>query len=302
LAFLGVTIEVAVIRIVHLSDIHFWSYPANPLDLFNKRIVGVAALALGRAGRFRLERVASLVEQVQQLDPDHLLITGDLTTTALDVEFRAARRELAGLLRPGAVSVIPGNHDRYTGESLRARRFEHYFGEFAPRSGFPWIRWLDDRTAILALDPTRPALTAHGLLPDHQIEEAKRLLEDPARRPARLLIACHYPLEAPAEYAHDLERKSLRNAAEVRDWLAGVGRHLYCCGHVHAAWAFIPADLPDQLCLNAGSPLFRDPKRRALPGFLEILLDGRDVLVKHHAWDGAGWTVNQLWNAPGFFP
>lgn len=291
-----------MIRIVHVSDIHFWRYPTNPLDLLNKRSVGVTALVLGRAGRFRLDRVRSLVERVREIRPDHILITGDLTTTALDSEYRAAREELAEWLQPGKVSVIPGNHDRYTGESLRAHRFEAYFGEFAPRPTYPWIRSLDDRTAILALDPTRPALTAHGALPVSQLVEAKRLLTDSARHSDRLIVACHYPLAAPAEYANDLERKSLRNASDVRDWLAGVGRHLYCCGHVHAAWAFIPADLPDQLCLNAGSPLFRDPKRRALPGFLEILLDGRDVRVNHHAWTGESWTVNQLWNAPGFFP
>ena len=40
------------------------------------------------------------------------------------------------------------------------------------------------------------------------------------------------------------------NAAEVRDWLGGIGPHLYCCGHVHAAWAFRPPTIPNQLCLN----------------------------------------------------
>jgi 3',5'-cyclic AMP phosphodiesterase CpdA len=295
-------IEVDVIRIVHVSDIHFWRYPTNPLDLFNKRIVGVTALTLGRARRFRLDRVQSLVERVEELRPDHILITGDLTTTALDSEFRAARQELADWLRPGKVSIIPGNHDRYTGESLRAHRFENYFGEFAAKPTFPWIRRLDDQTAILALDPTRPALTAHGALPESQLAEAKALLADPAQRPGRLLVACHYPLSAPAEYAKDLERKSLRNAAEVRDWLTGIGRHLYCCGHVHAAWAFIPEDLPDQLCLNAGSPLFRDPKRRASPGFLEILLDGSGVLVRHHAWTGDGWAAQTFCELDDFFP
>ena len=79
-------------RIVHLSDIHFWQYEFNPLRLMGKRLHGMASLLAGRAGRFRLAGVPRLVERVRGLEPDHILITGDLTTTALPDEFRAARR------------------------------------------------------------------------------------------------------------------------------------------------------------------------------------------------------------------
>lgn len=290
-----------MLRIVHVSDIHFWRYPLNPLHLLNKRIVGVGALALGRARRFRLERVRSLVERVESIRPDHILISGDLTTTALDVEFRMARTGLADWLRSGNITVIPGNHDRYTGEATRQRRFERYFGEYAPALDYPWIRRIDDQTGIVALDPTRPGLTAHGRLPSSQLEALQSLLDHPNGLPNRLIVACHYPLEAPAGYEADLQRKALRNATEVSRILEKAGRHLYCCGHVHAAWAFIPRVLPNQLCLNAGSPLMRDPTGREKPGFLEILLDAGDVQVNHHAWVEDGWRVDELWVAPEFF-
>ena len=42
--------------------------------------------------------VPTLVERVDSLEPDHILITGDLTTTALPAEFRAARAALADWL------------------------------------------------------------------------------------------------------------------------------------------------------------------------------------------------------------
>ena len=290
-----------MLRIVHVSDIHFWKYPRNPLHLLNKRIVGVGALALGRARRFRLERVRSLVERVESIQPDHILISGDLTTTALDVEFRMAKTGLADWLRSGKITVIPGNHDRYTGEATRHRRFERYFGEYAPELDYPWVRWIDDQTGILALDPTRPGLTAHGLLSSSQLEALQSLLESPIRLPNRLVVACHYPLEAPAGYRADLQRKALRNAAELMRILEGAGRHLYCCGHVHAAWAFIPKGLPNQLCLNAGSPLLLDPMMHEKPGFLEMILDAGDVRVSHHAWVDDGWKVDELWLAPEFF-
>ena len=36
-------------RIVHLSDIHFWRYAFNPLRLMSKRLTGMVALVAGRA-------------------------------------------------------------------------------------------------------------------------------------------------------------------------------------------------------------------------------------------------------------
>ncbi|MHC5544227.1 metallophosphoesterase, partial [Singulisphaera rosea] len=78
-------------RIVHLSDIHVWRYAFNPLRLMNKRAVGMLELVTGRARKFRLERLHEVVARVVGLAPDHILITGDLTTTALPDEFRDAR-------------------------------------------------------------------------------------------------------------------------------------------------------------------------------------------------------------------
>jgi 3',5'-cyclic AMP phosphodiesterase CpdA len=291
------------LRIVHLSDIHIWRLWLNPGQLFSKRALGVVELLAGRARRFRLERLAGVVERVQSLEPDHVLITGDLTTTALPSEFRGARQALAPLLTdPERATVLPGNHDRYSSGAVRSLRYEEFFGVFAPTPGFPWLRRLDEETAILGLDPTRSHITARGFLPPEQLERAKALVADPATRPRRLIVASHYPVLAPPAYMLELAMKRMTNFEVVRDWLAEIGPHLYCCGHVHAAWAFFPMDLPDQLCLNAGAPLLRDPTGFRPPGFLEIDLAGEAVSVIHHAWTGAEWSVFPLIENLPFFP
>jgi 3',5'-cyclic AMP phosphodiesterase CpdA len=290
------------VRIVHLSDIHFWRYAFNPLRLMSKRLTGMVALLAGRARRFRLAGIPRLVERVRDLGPDHILITGDLTTTALPDEFRAARRALADWLdEPGRITIIPGNHDRYTWWAHRSRRFERFFGEFAPRDRYPWLRRIDSSTAILGLDPTRAGITARGLLPPGQLAEARELIATEDSRAARLIVACHYPVAVPAEYARELVGKRMVNARQVRGWLATIGPHLYCCGHVHAAWAFRPPELPDQLCLNPGAPLLWGHFGRNPPGFLEIVLDGPDVTARHHAWTGEAWEVRSIHREPGFF-
>jgi 3',5'-cyclic AMP phosphodiesterase CpdA len=290
------------LRIIHLSDVHVWRYDFNPLHLTNKRFIGMLGLVARRARKFRLERLDGVIERVLSLKADHIVITGDLTTTALPAEFRDARAALAAILvDPERVTVIPGNHDRYTTGSVRRREFEAWFGAFAPEGPYPWLRFLDAETALLGLDATRAHISATGRLPATQLAAAKALVAEPARRPRRLIVACHYPVAAPPEYEHELRSKRMTNAEEVREWLAGLGPHLFCCGHVHAAWAFAPRAIPGEVCLNAGAPLLRDPTGLRPPGFLEITLHDRDVSVIHHAWVGPSWETRSLFQSPGFF-
>ncbi len=288
-------------RLVHLSDIHFWQYEFNPLRLLSKRLLGTASLLVGRARRFRLERAPELVKRVCSLDPDHILITGDLTTTALPGEFHAARSTLSAWLDdPERVTIIPGNHDRYTMRAHRSRRFEDFFGRFSPQHAYPWLRTIGDRTAILGLDPTRSGVTARGKLPLHQLQRAQDILQE-AGPIQRLLVACHYPVAVPPQHKHEYARKPLENAGEIAGWLSSIGPHLFCCGHVHAVWAHRPHAIPNQLCLNPGAPLFRDRTGHHPPGFLEVTLNGLDVSVVHHGWVDGDWEVQELHHSAGFF-
>ncbi len=265
-------------------------------------MLGMTFLMAGRARRFQLGGVSRLVEYVRQLEPDHILITGDLTTTALPDEFRAARAALKGWLGdPTRVTIIPGNHDRYTWWAHRSRRFERYFGEFAPRIAYPWLRWLDPTTAILGLDPTRSGITASGKLPASQLVEAQRLIADAGRSLERLIVACHYPVAVPPEFEPDLARKPLIGAETMRVWLRTIGPHLYCCGHIHAAWSYRPPEVPGQLSINAGPPLLPRHYGQNHPGFAEIRLDGSAVTVDHHAWMGESWERQTLSTYRDFF-
>lgn len=295
--------RIFALRIAHLSDIHIWRFDLNPFRLLNKRAWGMMSLAAGRARRFRLERLDDVVDRVLSIKPDHILITGDLTTTSSPAEFAGALKGLARLLVDSdRTTIIPGNHDRYTASSARSMSFECAFGAFAPAGGYPWLRRLDRETAILGLDPTQPRITARGYLPPEQLNKACELIADPAERPRRLIVACHYPVAAPPGYLYELSLKRIENFETVRERLATIGPHLYCCGHVHAAWAFRPPGLVDQLCLNAGSPLLRDRTGLRPPGFLEITLEGSAVTATHHAWFGRGWRTIPLHHDPCFFP
>ena len=134
-----------------------------------------------------------------------------------------------------------------------------------------------------------------------QLELSRELIAGAGRRIPRLIVACHYPVEVPQPYRQDLVSKNLINADSLSRWLATIGPHLYCCGHVHAPWAFLPDRIPAQLCLNPGSPLLRDRTGLRPPGFLEILIEAYDVVVNHHAWINGRWELVPLYRAQSFF-
>jgi 3',5'-cyclic AMP phosphodiesterase CpdA len=289
-------------RIVHISDLHFWHVTLDPRRVWGKRFLGMANLVLNRAYKYRMETMPELVERIRGLAPDHVLVTGDLTTTALEEEFAAVRSFLAPLCNsPSTITVIPGNHDRYTRDAERRRVFERYFGEFAPSPRYPWLKEIGESVAILALDPCRPTVfSALGSLSHEQMRQAARLLESARARIRRLLIACHYPIALPAGVL-DARGHGMLGRGSLEQLLSQHGPALYCHGHVHTAWAFVPASLPRVLCLDPGPALRRRRSSGLRASMLEIVLEGEGLEVHRHVLRRKVWESRELARFTSFF-
>ncbi len=291
-----------MMRIAHISDLHFWHITLNPRRLVGKRFLGLGNLLLNRAWKYRMQTMPALVDRIREIQTDHILITGDLTTTALEEEFRAVREALNPISpRPSSLTVIPGNHDRYTREAARHRIFEKYFAEFAPSTSYPWLKTIGDGTAILGLDPTHPnPIFAFGTMTAEQLRQAAELLDSAAPRIRRLLVACHYPVALPAGIVEG-HGHGLRGIRELRDFLARRSPNLYCHGHVHANWAFSPSMLPRTLCLDPGAALKIRKRSGVHASMLEIVLEGEGVEVRRHVLHGRNWSVESVAHVPYFF-
>jgi 3',5'-cyclic AMP phosphodiesterase CpdA len=287
-----------------LTDLHVWRWPTKLAELLGKRSLGVLELAAGRSRRFQQERLPDVVAAVHDSKSDHVIITGDLTTLALLEEFEAARASLTPLLAgPERVTILPGNHDRYTRWATRHRFMERVFDPYLPDWNADPVKWIDSQTALLAFDPSRPGLSAQGWLPPHQLEAARRVFSEIQRVGGRWIVACHYPLVAPDHLQKHLRLKGIKNGHILSQWLSSTGRnHLYLCGHVHAVWAMRPRKIPNQLCLNAGPPTHVHTGHGPGPGFLIIDLEaGGDVRVTHRGWSASSWHDHELMFEPGFF-
>lgn len=253
-------------RIVHLSDIHVQiDYRSLPLRRYGWRrsVAQLEWVGLGRAKRFvnALGALKQIVAEIQELAPDHVVLSGDITALAVEEEFACARAALAPIARPELFSLIPGNHDRYTRHATSTRRFERHFGELlrsdlpslAGPTGYPFVRLVGEGLAVVGLDSTRlapvPGLS-FGRIGPEQLRLLSRIVEEPAVRDRALCVLVHH---APLHEDGRPDRLShgLTDASELLRLLAGRRCTLHH-GHVHHRyWHRAGPDRPH--VFNAGS-------------------------------------------------
>jgi 3',5'-cyclic AMP phosphodiesterase CpdA len=226
------------VRIAHATDIHWFSAPRIRQHTAVKRLFGTANLYLrGRRHQFGHTVQDALVEHLLELRPDLVLITGDLTSQALPEEFEKARKALDPVLAAYPTLVLPGNHDVYTAESVRARRMAQWFGPWMGLDGpLPLARRDIGSLTVLGLDPNRPTwVTASGRIPDAQLRALETVLADPELASRTVILALHYPPVDRRGALYDRTSHGLVNVKSLVEVLerAPVRPVLMPCGHVH---------------------------------------------------------------------
>jgi 3',5'-cyclic AMP phosphodiesterase CpdA len=235
----------AAVRIAHLSDLHLLSLEgAVPYRLFNKRITGYLNLRFHRKSVHKAFAVKAAARAIQGLGIDQVVITGDVSNLALEKEFELVRTFLAEDLRLPAdrVSLVPGNHDAYTGGAHRSRRFARAFAahlqsdlpDLTPEGEiFPYVH-LRGPAAIIGLSTALPRLplVASGALGRGQLAALERILAHPEVRGRTPVILQHHPIHNSASSAKRL-LEGLGDADEEAKLLAKVERGLLLHGHLH---------------------------------------------------------------------
>ena len=68
-------------RIAHFSDVHVGCRPRGIDSYFDKRILGSLNFLLRRRAHVRLGLVGKVAERLEELAPDWVVFSGDLTST-----------------------------------------------------------------------------------------------------------------------------------------------------------------------------------------------------------------------------
>ncbi len=271
-----------MMRLALIGDIHAYRRFLPPWLLLGKRLLGTTTLWTWRQFLFDQRLLGPVLNRAASLKPDLLLLSGDVSNTALPAEFMEVRHTLDALLGTTPALTVPGNHDRYTRRAQRRRTLEKLLGRYVP-GRFPHFQRLRGRWHLLALDAARPYLTsASGRLGNDQMEAARQQVAALTRRDG-LIVLCHYPLFYPPG-THHRPRHSLLDKKRLITLLRGCpARTLYLHGHVHVPWQFSAPDsaLEHLTLINAGAPTCRTRRFPQGQGFWQIGLPA-------NPWAGVG--------------
>jgi len=223
--------------LAHLSDPHL-STPAGMRmrDFLGKRALGLLSWHRHRRAEHRGEILAALVSDLENMRPDHVAVTGDLTQVGLPAELQQAGAWLRSLGDPAFVSVVPGNHDAYVHTSLDGALdswgpyMESDPGDDAGRGAFPFLR-VRGSVALIGLStavPSAPFL-ATGSVGREQLEALAALLARTRDAGLYRVLLMHHP--AASKVAS--RRKGLVDGKHLRAVLAEHGVELVLHGHSH---------------------------------------------------------------------
>lgn len=188
--------------IVHLSDIHF--------------------------GRVDEAVVGPLIAAVNQITPDVVAVSGDLTQRARSHQFRAARAFLDALPQPQI--VVPGNHDVplhnvFTRFVQPLHKYRRYITEdLRPLHA-------DDEIAVLGVNTARSFTIKGGRINQEQVAWMRDRLcaFDPE---VVKVVVTHHPFDIP-EGHH--ERNLVGRARMAMEGLASCGADVFLAGHLHVS-------------------------------------------------------------------
>ena len=267
--------------IIHISDLHFHSYPQKLSEFNTKRILGAINLLIRRAREFPLKRAELLVERIQKMEWDHLVISGDITQLSLEREFSIAREILDPLLiNKDHVTVIPGNHDRYNNEESGKDFFTKYFGEFFGTNEVHMSK-INEEWSLFGWDSAHQNdfRTSSGTVKRSTILATENLIKKFPDR-TKFIVVNHFPLTFPEDWKFDRFHE-LYNLVPVRDWiLRNPQIRLYLHGHIHTNWVHrLTRDSAPELLLVNSAASCSKPYAGQSSSFHQIFLEESNVKI-----------------------
>ena len=227
--------------------------------------------------------VAALQRLSERLQPDLLVVSGDVTQRARRRQFDAARHAL-GALHARRRLLLPGNHDIPLFNLVQRlvdpyRGWRRAFGpDLAPQVDEP--DWL-----VLAVRTTRRWRHVNGQVSRRQIDATACRLR--AARPEQLrIVVTHQPVQVPRpEERHNLLRN---HEAAVRAW-SRAGADLILGGHIHLPYVLPLTPEPHPTWVAQAGTAVSSRVRRDAPNSVNVIRYERAARrCRVERWDCSG--------------
>jgi 3',5'-cyclic AMP phosphodiesterase CpdA len=176
-------------------------------------------------GRYRESLLRTAIAEINDAEPDLVVVAGDLTDDGYPDQYPVAKEELAAIACPEVV-LVPGNHDA---RNVGYLRFEDTFGTRDSRRRLT----LDEtEVALVAVDTSKPDLDEGEVGREHYpwIAEA---FGGPAD--LRVFVCHHHLMPIPGT---GRERNQVLDAGDVLSLLRHAEVDLVLSGHRHVPFVW----------------------------------------------------------------
>jgi len=197
--------------------------------------------------------------EVNDLDPDIVICSGDLTTFGFKQEYAMAK-EYLDRIRCEQFVVIPGNHDS------RNVGYVHFEEMFGPRNSVLRVGGV----TVVAVDSTEPDLD-HGQIGRGRYRWIEEQFADPAD--LKIFVLHHHLLPVPGT---GRERNIVYDAGDAIECLQRSGVNLVLAGHKHVPYAW---RLENLFVVNAGTVSSLRLRGNTRPCYNVIEVDDKHVSV-----------------------
>jgi Icc protein len=176
-------------------------------------------------GRYRQELLRTAIAEVNEADPDLVVVAGDLTDDGYLDQYPLAKQELEAIACPEVV-LVPGNHDA---RNVGYLRFEETFGTRDSRRRLA----LDGtEVAVVAVDTSKPDLDEGEVGREHYgwIQEGFAGAAD-----LRIFVCHHHLMPIPGT---GRERNQVLDAGDVLSLLRQAEVDIVLAGHRHVPYVW----------------------------------------------------------------
>ncbi len=248
-----------MITIAHISDLHF--------------------------GRENPRLVDGLIHSLEAIQPQLVVISGDLTQRARKREFLAARSFLESL--PWPILVTAGNHDIPAYNLVE--RFHNPWHRWSLYLGYEFEPIRRDRDYIaIGINTVRRAGSlvdwSRGRINHDQIGLITKYLNEEEDEKLRIIVA-HHPFWLPGKYHR---RHTIGGRDMALEAMQKAGVDIILSGHVHSAYTHL---LGGVIVSHVGTAFSNRLIENSPNSFKIVHGDRRQITLETWEWTGTSFSI-----------
>ena len=226
---------------------------------------------------FPEEKMRQIVERVRSVEPDVVVVAGDLTTAGYEWEYEEVAAWLDTIEFPKV--VIPGNHDA---RNVGYLHFRDRFGDAFSRYRQPFDTTRSERLqatgfTIVGLDSSEPDVN-EGRIGRDRYPWIREQFDEPDDM--RILAVHHHLVPIPGT---GRERNTVTDAGDLLLALTDLDVDVVLSGHKHVPFFW---GVNGMLICNSGTAATRRVRGSTPPSWNELRVDASTIKVFVHYEDG----------------